>query len=169
MAYASWSVVFGEQPSAAKWNILGTNDASFNNGTGIANNVIGSSQLKATQSDSTPGSLNDIGTGYSTGATLSVTAGTYFLMARAVLSTSVAQATIHTCEIYNSTDASIIDTIDIQSEYVSGTQVAKLQALNAKVTTLSGTKTIIARYKVDDSAGTSSVSSIILFAIPVGV
>jgi hypothetical protein len=37
MAYASWSVVFGEQPSAAKWNILGTNDASFNDGTGIAN------------------------------------------------------------------------------------------------------------------------------------
>lgn len=36
MAYSSWSVVFGEQPSAAKWNILGTNDASFNDGTGIA-------------------------------------------------------------------------------------------------------------------------------------
>lgn len=35
MAYASWSVVFGEQPSAAKWNILGTNDASFNDGTGV--------------------------------------------------------------------------------------------------------------------------------------
>lgn len=36
MGYASWSVVFGEQPSAAKWNTLGTNDASFNDGTGIA-------------------------------------------------------------------------------------------------------------------------------------
>lgn len=36
MAYASWSVVFGEQPTASKWNILGTNDASFNDGTGIA-------------------------------------------------------------------------------------------------------------------------------------
>lgn len=45
MAYASWSVVFGEQPSAAKWNILGTNDASFNDGTGIANGAIGNSQL----------------------------------------------------------------------------------------------------------------------------
>ncbi|TAL08209.1 MAG: hypothetical protein EPO02_13560 [Nitrospirae bacterium] len=29
MSYAAWSVVFGEQPSAAKWNILGTNDAYF--------------------------------------------------------------------------------------------------------------------------------------------
>lgn len=40
MAYQSWSVVFGEQPSAAKWNILGTNDASFNDGTGIADGAI---------------------------------------------------------------------------------------------------------------------------------
>lgn len=41
MAYASWSVSFGEQPSTAKWNILGTNDASFNNGTGIASLTMG--------------------------------------------------------------------------------------------------------------------------------
>lgn len=34
MAYASWSVVFGEQPSASKWNILGTNDAFFNTQVG---------------------------------------------------------------------------------------------------------------------------------------
>lgn len=38
MAYSSWSVVFGEQPSAAKWNILGTNDAYFDSliGSGTA-------------------------------------------------------------------------------------------------------------------------------------
>lgn len=40
MAYASWSVTFGEQPSASKWNILGTNDASFNDGTGIGSGVL---------------------------------------------------------------------------------------------------------------------------------
>ena len=34
MAYASWSVVFGEQPSASKWNILGTNDSYFNTQVG---------------------------------------------------------------------------------------------------------------------------------------
>lgn len=33
-AYAVFSVVFGEQPSAAKWNILGTNDAYFNTQVG---------------------------------------------------------------------------------------------------------------------------------------
>lgn len=40
MSYTAWSVVFGEQPSASKWNILGTNDASFNDGTGIADDAI---------------------------------------------------------------------------------------------------------------------------------
>lgn len=45
MAYVSWSVVFGEQPSAAKWNILGTNDASFNDGTGIGTNAIQAASL----------------------------------------------------------------------------------------------------------------------------
>lgn len=40
MAYQAWSVVFGEQPSASKWNILGTNDAGFNDGTAIATGAI---------------------------------------------------------------------------------------------------------------------------------
>lgn len=35
MAYASWSVIAGEQPTTSKWNILGTNDSSFNDGSGI--------------------------------------------------------------------------------------------------------------------------------------
>lgn len=39
--YAAWSVIAGEQPTTAKWNILGSNDLSFNNGTGIANLEIG--------------------------------------------------------------------------------------------------------------------------------
>jgi hypothetical protein len=45
MSYAAWSVVFGEQPSAAKWNILGSNDASFADGTGIAADAIIDSKL----------------------------------------------------------------------------------------------------------------------------
>lgn len=36
---------FGEQPSAAKWNILGANDASFNDGTGIGTDAIKASQM----------------------------------------------------------------------------------------------------------------------------
>lgn len=37
-------------PSAAKWNILGTNDASFNDGTGIADGKIKPNQLIASSS-----------------------------------------------------------------------------------------------------------------------
>lgn len=40
MSYVAWSVVFGEQPTAAKWNILGDNDASFHDGTGIDDDAI---------------------------------------------------------------------------------------------------------------------------------
>lgn len=53
MAYASWSVSFGEQPSTAKWNILGTNDASFNDGTGIAADKIEPAHLATGLSSST--------------------------------------------------------------------------------------------------------------------
>lgn len=55
MAYAVWSVVFGEQPSASKWNILGTNDAAFNNGSGLPttnakNTTIATSETTASTS-----------------------------------------------------------------------------------------------------------------------
>lgn len=40
MAYNAWSVVFGEQPTAAKWNQLGTNDAGFKDGTNIDDDAI---------------------------------------------------------------------------------------------------------------------------------
>lgn len=45
MAYTAWSVVFGEQPTAAKWNQLGTNDAGFKDGTNIDNLAITNAKL----------------------------------------------------------------------------------------------------------------------------
>ena len=45
MAYTSWSVISGEIPTASKWNILGTNDASFNDGTGIGTNAVAAASL----------------------------------------------------------------------------------------------------------------------------
>ena len=45
MAYAAFSVVFGEQPSAAKWNILGTNDAGFDTYIGDGTNAIQQVQM----------------------------------------------------------------------------------------------------------------------------
>jgi microcystin-dependent protein len=38
--YTAWSVTVGEQPTTAYWNILGSNDASFNTGTGFNNDII---------------------------------------------------------------------------------------------------------------------------------
>lgn len=40
MAYSADSFVADEQPTTAKWNKLWTNDASFNDGTGIGDNTI---------------------------------------------------------------------------------------------------------------------------------
>lgn len=47
MAYNAWSVVFGEQPTAAKWNQLGTNDAGFRDGTNIQDDAIDSRHIAA--------------------------------------------------------------------------------------------------------------------------
>jgi hypothetical protein len=40
MAYNAWSVVAFEQPSAAKWNQLGANDAGFRDGTNLDDLII---------------------------------------------------------------------------------------------------------------------------------
>jgi len=47
MAYTAWSVVYGEQPTAAKWNQLGTNDAGFKDGTNIDSGVITPAKLSS--------------------------------------------------------------------------------------------------------------------------
>jgi hypothetical protein len=89
MAYSSWSVVFGEQPSAAKWNILGANDAAFNNGTGlpVANSK---SAFVATSETSTTTSFVQLAT---TTDAVTVTIGTNgmaLVAISAVISTSAA-------------------------------------------------------------------------------
>lgn len=38
--YTAWSVTAGEIPTTAYWNLLGSNDASFNSGNGINDNAI---------------------------------------------------------------------------------------------------------------------------------
>lgn len=45
MAYTAWSVVYGEQPTAAKWNQLGANDAGFKDGTNIDTGAITSTKI----------------------------------------------------------------------------------------------------------------------------
>lgn len=45
MAYTAWSVVFGEQPTAAKWNQLGENDAGFKTGANIDTDAITTAKI----------------------------------------------------------------------------------------------------------------------------
>lgn len=46
MAYSADTFVADEQPTTAKWNKLWSNDASFNDGTGVGDNAIGSRQIQ---------------------------------------------------------------------------------------------------------------------------
>lgn len=85
MAYAAWSVVFGEQPSASKWNILGTNDASFNDGTGIASSAITAVKLGA---HTGAGSLDVSTTGDKSVSTLTFTPRVVILFPNHTSSTS---------------------------------------------------------------------------------
>lgn len=48
MGYIAWSVIASEQPTTSKWNILGANDSSFNDGSGLAftvNNTVPANAL----------------------------------------------------------------------------------------------------------------------------
>ena len=56
MAYAAWSVIAGEQPTTSKWNILGSNDSSFNDGSGFGSGSVATAAY-ATKSV-TPPKLN---------------------------------------------------------------------------------------------------------------
>lgn len=56
MAYAAWSVIAGEVPTTTKWNILGTNDAGFNDGTAIGAGAIVAASLAS--ASVTPNKLN---------------------------------------------------------------------------------------------------------------
>ena len=73
MAYTAWSVVYGEQPTAAKWNQLGANDAGFKDGTNIdagaiittkiADNAVTNDKMGMTQSvDANGWKVSDYGT-----------------------------------------------------------------------------------------------------------
>lgn len=76
MSYAAWSVVFGEQPSAAKWNILGSNDAAFNDGTGLPSADADAATV-ATSQGTTSTTYTDLAT---TGPAVTIVVGATGLM-----------------------------------------------------------------------------------------
>lgn len=48
--YQLWNVVAGEQPTTAKWNILGNNDSSFNSGVGFNDAIIATRHMALSKS-----------------------------------------------------------------------------------------------------------------------
>ena len=119
MTYVAWSVTFGEQPTAAKWNILGTNDASFNDGTGIGTSAIDSDNLQtdshiiaydegpATGQSTTSTSDVDV-TGVSVTFTTPLSCTKILLRAEASVSNNTANASI----VLGITDSSNVVQVD---------------------------------------------------------
>lgn len=54
MPYSAQTFTLGEQPTTSKWNLLWGNDASFNDGTGIANNAITAAKIEVQQAWQVP-------------------------------------------------------------------------------------------------------------------
>lgn len=80
--YTSISFTAGEQPTTAKWNLIGSNDASFNNGNGfndgiIVNRHLGSAVVAYSNIDTTtlPFQFTGMYPDFYISATTSMTAG----------------------------------------------------------------------------------------------
>lgn len=80
MSYTAWSVIFGEQPTAAKWNQLGANDAGFKDGTNIDNDAI----LKRHMSNASVGKAELDFTDFEVYSTSEVNTGKKWIDGRAI-------------------------------------------------------------------------------------
>lgn len=167
MAYASWSVTFGEQPSAAKWNILGTNDASFNDGSGIGTNAIGAASL----------ATNAIKLGYAAITSTFTTSSTSFVQVTGLTSTVTVPAggrsvkiTVYAIDAYQGGsggahqvsiwDGTVGSGTQLQTVGIrNGTNDGSVVTLTAVVTPAAGSKTYNVGYKVGTSTGNLEASS----------
>lgn len=173
MAYASWSVVFGEQPSAAKWNIIGTNMAGFNDGTAIGNAAISASKLAtgaaaavvATSETTTSTSYADLTT---TTDTVTVTVGANGLLLVGIYATgsnSGADAQTYTSFALSSANtlaASDINAVLLRQTTATAAQAAGITKLLTGLTP--GSTVVKMKYRVTGNTGTWLNRNI--FAIP---
>lgn len=173
MAYASWSVVFGEQPSAAKWNILGTNDASFNDGTGIGNATIGPSKLAtgaatatvATNQTETNTSYDDMATA---GPEVTVTIGANGLALVIVYASAqndTTNASTHMgFAISGASTVAAADAFSLRLEAYTANNASNVSACFLVTGLTAGSNTFTAKYRV--SAGTASFADRKISVIP---
>lgn len=181
MSYTAWSVVFGEQPSASKWNILGTNDAGFKDGTNIDDNAIlarhlASGIVTANELDLDPAS-SSVATSQSTSSTsytdlatvhsVAVTVG-----ANGILLVSIASLIYYsagTPDTYMSFALSGANTLaasdarSISNKSANGITVGASFLLTGLA---AGATTVTAKHKVNAGASTGVFLNRNLFAIP---
>jgi len=110
-----------------------------------------------------------VSTSYSTVVSLSVTAGTWLLIARGVTSYSATQQIKVDARIYNSTDTTALDTITIGSDYVSGTDVQQIPAVCIVNATFASTKTVIFQAQKNAVGDTINMNTGFFIAVPIGV
>ncbi|MFA5937324.1 MAG: hypothetical protein WC822_05640 [Candidatus Paceibacterota bacterium] len=184
MAYQSWSVVFGEQPSASKWNILGTNDASFNDGSGIADDAIINRHLA---DDSVTGNnlsltqqAYELASSFATSSTTYVDSGIkvtlpdagIYLVIASLRCSSAAANDFGTVRLYNQTTAAEVTDSDMISSYSAAGAVQQNTTIVKTVTTATANNII----RVDVKAGGAWTTSILsdgsgasrLFAVRIG-
>lgn len=152
MSYQSWSVVFGEQPSAAKWNILGTNDASFADSSGLILSGSKASNV-ATSQTSASTSYTDLAT---SGPAVTAVIGASG-MALIILSASllVGTAAAYTFMSFAASGANTIAASDTQSLFLGNNGVPQDAFSWAKLLTglTPGSTTFTLKYRVTGGTG----------------
>lgn len=146
MTYTSWSVVFGEQPSATKWNLLGSNDAHFYD-------FLGDNLAWQTFA---PGFANLSG-GTLTYAKYSITGTTVQFRMRYVLAgAGVAGSVTFSLPVTASSDYAANDAIDSSSAYRDATDsTIRTGAVSLSSTTVG----ILGAHKADGTYTTLNVLS----------
>lgn len=135
----------------------------------VSNNAITSAKLAVALSNSSPGSLADLTATPTAIASVSLPAGTWYLMGKANLDIATTQRVVTSARLRNTTDGATLDTTQGEAEFVSGTLNAEIPFTCAAIVTIASTKTVEFQFSVDDTTGTAAVENGKLFAIPVGV
>lgn len=155
MAYASWSVVFGEQPSAAKWNILGTNDAYFDSyidRTGFVVQVKGSTNtLNGTTSTVMPAddTIPQSGEGVEVSSqAITPTSSSNTLIIEAWQAVAVSTASAATIAIFQDSSANAL----AASEFFMPNSAAYVTSYVKYIMTAGTTSSTTFKYRVGQSA-----------------
>lgn len=154
MSYSADTFVADEQPTTAKWNKLWTNDASFNDGTGIADNAIINRHMA---DDSVTGdnlsltvTESQLSSSFATSSTsfvdtaLDVTlaaAGSYLILASLRGQTSAAND-FGVAQLYNETTAAAISETETLIGFSPGGGVQENSVI-AKVVTTTTTNNVL--------------------------